>query len=161
MSAAARFVAALPEMGVVADVFRMMEYAEEEIQAAYARFPRRVRSRVRGSFVVLCSSAVLSGRGDRLYRAHVRELIERFVARKDCRPATDAEVLAAILQMSLVAPLARTAQATAERLFARLFPEEGRKVLPEGPDSPSWEGADKEMVSALRKKLTVADRKGG
>lgn len=152
-------VEAIPGFGTIAQTFGRMEIAEEEIAAARKCYPARVRSRVDGSFGVLCPSPVLRDRGDELYRAHVREMIDRCVRGEDCRRGTDAEVLAVVLASSLKAPLARDAQAVAEKLFARLFPGKADEFFAGDLATPTYPGADEELVEQVRRMVYDDDRR--
>ena len=69
--------------------FDLMGIAEEEIAAAKHRY-RRASKRVHAAFGVLYPTGDMSKCGDRLYRAHARELVERVARKEDTRPGTAA-----------------------------------------------------------------------
>lgn len=135
---------------VVRFTFDCMGVAEEELKKAEAS----------AAFPLLCPTPLLVGKSLNLYRSHARELIARFKAKEDTRPGTDAECLTALLHGALKAPLDSTAAALAERLFRGVFDaDEVRRLgLGEAPREP-WPGASDELLTTLRRKLRVEERK--
>jgi hypothetical protein len=97
----------------------------------------------------------LLGLDDRVYRHHCRELIGRAKRGADTRPATDAEVMAALSAMSLRAPLGSTAASLYEELFRRVM---GRRVAGPSPREP-WTGAKRELLDQMRRRLATEGRK--
>lgn len=69
-----------------------------------------------GLFKALQATDVLAGL-DTLYEPHARELTDRAKAGQDLRPGTKAEVLAALMAVSLKTPLTSSGLALAEKLF--------------------------------------------
>ncbi|MEE8296743.1 MAG: hypothetical protein V3R26_02820, partial [Hyphomicrobium sp.] len=104
-------------------VFECMEIAEGEISAAKRR--TRIddqREAIHGSFRYLLPTEPLRDKHLDLYRAHVRELIERVRLGEPVDPGTKAEVVAVLADLSLEHPLDPTAALLYARLFAELFP---------------------------------------
>lgn len=134
---------------VVRFTFDCMGVAEEELRGVADE-----------AFMLLWPSPLLVGKSLKLYRSHARELVARFKAEEDTRLGTDAECLAAILHGALKAPLDSTAGALAERLFRGVFDaDEVRRLgLGEAPREP-WPGASDELLTTLRRKLRVEERK--
>ena len=94
------------------------DVAEEEIAAARQRHGETEQGPIWGAFPLLQHTGPLE-KAPSLYRAHVRELLERVAARQDTRPATDAELLAALTASSVKVPLSPSAACLAARLLAR------------------------------------------
>ncbi|MEV7123961.1 hypothetical protein [Kitasatospora griseola] len=93
--------------------------AEEEIAAARERHGERDRGPIWGAFLLLQHTEPLE-HAPSLYRAHVRELLDRVAAGRDTRPATDAELLASLSAGSVQVPAGPGALCLAARLIARL-----------------------------------------
>lgn len=110
--------------GVLRNLFDCMEIAEEEIAAAKAIAPDGVtEKRIDDAFRYLSPSDLLQNKTLELYRAHAHEIIARVAAGEDLRPGTEAEVLAALCESSLAAPLNSIAALLYARLFRSVFPE--------------------------------------
>lgn len=120
----------------VARAFELMEVAEREIAGAMAAAPRRAHARLDASFGLLVPG-VTARYGERVYLAHVREILRRVARGEDTRPGTDAEVLCALSAASLVAPL----PAGPARLMASMF----LRVYPELRGHPDWRDVEAEV----------------
>lgn len=116
--------------GTIAHAFRCMEIAEEEISAAKARRPL-LATQLHDGFRELCPPDVLREAGERLYRAHCRELLDRIATSSPLQPATTAELLGLLQAMSLAAPLERTTTALYWDRFAELFPADAARIRSE------------------------------
>lgn len=140
--------------GRVSALFDKMEIAENEIAKAKERYPEDAE-RLHDCFKLMCPSAPLSDRPDKLYRAHCRELLERVHNNIDARPGTAAEVLAIMSTWSLEHMPDHNAVALMGRLFAQVFPEQDAYN-----DAPleMWKGAADELYSKLQKKAAVDTR---
>ena len=108
----------------------------------------------RATFALLQPTRPLLGKALSTYRAHCCELIERVQRGEDTRPATDAEVLCALLDGSLVAPPTAALAGLAEELFSRVFGE-----LPAGVDAATtpreaWPGERAESLAELRRRFS-------
>lgn len=114
--------------------FDLMGWAEDEIEAAMQRHGERPafrdgrqvapRGPIWSSFRLLKPTGRLGDKAEFVYRAHCREILERVAAGADTRPATDAEMIVALGQASLVAPFKSSAFGLYVRLFERAFPTE-------------------------------------
>lgn len=135
---------------VVSRTFDLMLVAEEELRRA-GDGP--------GWFAVLVPPAGFTQLDDGVYRAHCRELVGRLRRGKDCRPATDAEVLAAVMSASLKAPLGPGHQALAEYLFGKLFPDHEVSKRDRSPEV--YRGQVEEDLELYRRKLRVESRVAG
>ena len=92
-----------------------------------------------------------------LYQSHVVELILRVVAGEDTRPATNAEMLAAMMMTALKSPLNQAGSALTAHLFKVVMGEEASaKVALEAREQ--WPGQVQELITELRKKMTQPDR---
>jgi hypothetical protein len=127
-------------VGGLGDVFARMEIAEEEITAAQLRHGEPVPQRDAANRIIGVRGPIWSAFGlldlkpasrmtDLLYRAHCRELLDRVAAGADTRPATAAEMLTAVKEVSLATPLTGAATGLYFRLFARLFPDASTDIL--------------------------------
>lgn len=140
---------------VMAGAFQQMRIAEEEIASAKKLSPPRA-GEIHDAFILLCPSPILEDFGEDLYRIHAREILERIIRGEDPEWATDAEVMAALYQTSMKAPLNQNAVALYFRLFTRWWPS----FLPEGMtelDLPreEWAGAMNELEWEIRRGLTM------
>lgn len=129
-----------------------MEVAEEELRRAFRSKDREpeglfLRLHPRAEFRFWSRSAMV-------YRAHARELCRRARAGADLSPATDAECLLALSDMSLRCPLNSTGTALYERLFVAVT---GRRVAGEAAREP-WTGACEEFLGVMRRKLRDRSR---
>lgn len=112
----------------VSSLFNFIEVAEEEIEYACKRIsnPERSAELKAKSFQFLSPTKPISWvRDDKVYRHHCRELLERMTSdgsqfdftEKTLRPATKAEMLGAVAQISLGTPLAHIYELTYVKLF--------------------------------------------
>ncbi len=105
-----------PALGPVSGTFRRMGIAEEEIARA-----KLSRALGQAAFGVLCPPPLLRNKDDEVYRAHARELIARVRNGVSTEPATRAEVLAALSELTLVAPPDQQHAALMEGLFGEVM----------------------------------------
>lgn len=120
--------------------FRMMEVAEELIEA---RWPGRDRRETSNAFALAWPTAPVRV-SERLYRAHVEELLQRFPdasAVVDPRSGaiwrglellTRAEVVGLLVEASLRHPLGHRDVVLYEALFTELWPEDAARILDHG-----------------------------
>lgn len=109
----------------LAPFFRLMEIAEEEIEAAQKRYHEPVGKGdgpIWGAFMLLQPSHPQM-KAESLYRAHCRELLDRVGLGEDTRPATGAELIFALSEASLQAPLTSSATGLYLKLGLQCFPE--------------------------------------
>lgn len=142
----------------ITGLFARMELAEEEIDEAKRRDPANAE-RIHGAFRYLRPTDPLERAGDDLYRDHCREIIGRVAAsagERELAPGTRAEVLVTLSDLSLAAPLERTAFLLYGRLFTEAFPERARDIEPLRGPVDRWEAeqAD-ELEGRLRRKLAT------
>ncbi len=135
----------------IANAFRRMEVAEEEIRAAVARYPNR-SSEIDAAFGYLYPTAVLNELGDEVFRAHCREILERAAHGDDLERGTTAEVLAVLSRGSQVAHLSRIGTLLYMELFGRLFPEEA-EVLENPEGGPEPDAYERECMADLEEEL--------
>jgi hypothetical protein len=120
-------LAAIDGSGSIAGAFRLMGIAEEEIAA---RWPGGRKGGEPKEVFLLCQpTAPIRGRCDELYRAHVREIVERVTLHKRSEYArlTRAEVLGVLSEGSLRHPLAHDHVLLFEHLFETLLPGLARR----------------------------------
>jgi hypothetical protein len=143
----------------ISGLFRRMGLAEDEIDGAKRRDPGNAE-RIHGAFRYLQPTESLQGKVDDLYRAHCRELIARVAAgsvERELAPGTRAEALATLADLSLAAPLERTAGHLYGRLFGELFPKRAAELEPalHGPRDQYEEEQADELEGWFRRKLAT------
>lgn len=138
----------IPGGGRIGAVFRLVGVAERVLEAIGDP----------GNVFEHLFSAVLHEYGsDRLFEAHVRELVARSRAGDDGRPATTAEVVASLMLTGLRAPLRSGAQALAVKLLEDIAPEIAARVR-SGDDREEWPGQMNEQLADARRRLAMSDR---
>lgn len=138
--------------GAIETAFQCMEFAEEEIAAAKTRHPLD-GDLIHRAFSVLCPSEPLRTAGEKLYRAHCQELIERIREGRDTRAATKAELIAVLSALSLQAPLDRSTSFLYWELFGALFPR-AAETLREETGPVAADAFDKDQARELERKLS-------
>ena len=133
----------------VRSLFVRLELAELAISRTWPR-PEEQPSGLLG---LLCPTTPLLGKTDALYAHHVDELLKRVLAKQDTRLGTDAEVLAALLDASLKAPLNRDGSDLAHLLFARVFPSRFKEA-----DEAQWPAHLDEPLHRAQRLLRVVTR---
>jgi len=136
----------------VADALRRIEIAETELQRAGATGPGSSPA-----FMRCRPDGPLRGKGEQVYRAHCREVAARHVAGECLEPGTGAEVLCALLDAALRAPLNTEAMALADHLWPLVMGE----PLPGHAARESWPGQVAEDLAVARKKIAAARRSTG
>lgn len=135
----------------IGTAFDLMGVAEEEIAVAMKRWSR-ARKRINASFRILYPGDLVRYR-EEMYRKHVQELLERVARGQDTTAPTGVEMLAALSQMSLIAPPGPAQAGLMVRLFQRLFPG-----VDDGSCSEPYPGAIDEVYRVLARRLKKADR---
>ena len=108
-------------------LFECMDWAEEEIAAARARFPRAA-DLLFHSFTLLRPGTNLTRSGTEfVYRSHCRELLDRVARGHDTRTATAAEICCVLGTVSHEAKL----NSAAFGLYLRMWITAGFPLLPE------------------------------
>jgi hypothetical protein len=135
--------------------FDCMGIADELLRAV----PKRRRDF--SPFIALRPTRSLEGKTLDLYRAHARELVDRVQAgakQSAMEPATDAELLCAVHETSLKAPLTAAGMAVAATLFGRCFPNQVKEIFGEDEYREPWRGYVEEQLATMRRKFTVSGR---
>jgi hypothetical protein len=127
-------------LGVVASTVSLMEIAEAEIEFAQFRHGEQPVARDESgkvispkrhlwrSFRLLRPTGVMGDRAEFVYRSHCIQILDRVAAGEDTRQATDAEMVLALAETSLAAPLKASAAGLYMRLFARAFPDQAEQI---------------------------------
>jgi len=102
------------------------------------------------TFETLTPTEPLMDKSPELYEAHCKELIVRRISGENIKSATDAEIIAAISDLSLKAPLKRDCVYVMQKLFSKLFPGQ-LQGLPEIQES--HEGSHFNVEMELRRNL--------
>lgn len=167
----------LPELQCLQGVwnlFHLMDIAEQEIGRWVITLQRKQQEhRTRGhaqhyidqvdqtlqrvskqAFAILCPPEILRGKCEQVYRAHVRELLQRTVDNQDTTAPTQAELLCATLEMSYRAPLNQQYAALAEHLYPRVMD----CALDGIPTPEPWTGATQEALTELSRHMVCRDR---
>lgn len=111
---------------------------------------------VPGLFLALCPTDPIAGKARWLYRAHAEELIGRAARGEDLRPGTDAECLAALMDVAARAPLRQDAAAAVDVLWDRIDPP----GHPPGTGTPETHpGAAEEVIAETRRRIRVETRR--
>ena len=145
----------------IADAFRLILIAEEEITAAILKSPMSAEA-LNGAFRCLQPSHIFRGLHEKLYRAYCRELLERVIDGTSLDIATKAEVLVALSRTSLRAPLNRNALVLYEKLFAEVFGDEYLNYVMDGypPAQSDYPGSEQEVFVDITRKLGRIRRSG-
>jgi len=99
-------------------IFDRMGWAEDEIAQAQARHPEHA-DRIYHAFSLLSGGQASERMGvETVYRAHVREILERVAAGEDTRPGTAIEVVIGLLAAAERAPLSHEGFGLCARLWA-------------------------------------------
>lgn len=153
--------------GILADtapIFAAMDWAEEEIAAACRRHPGHADA-LYHAFKILLPRDIGPGMGTEfVYRGHARELLERVATGADLRPATAAEIVLALVETSLRAPMHGAAAGLYFRMWQAAFPDNaltrahaGQQVHYERLHGPRIDAFEAD----LRQKLRDPDRQVG
>ena len=105
----------------MADAFRAMSWAEDEVELAQDRHGLSERGLLwRTGFMAVRAPDLIDS--EPLFRAHCREILDRIAAGMPLEPGTDAEILFVLRAASLRAPMQPGVDCLYFRLFARMFP---------------------------------------
>lgn len=141
--------------GHLGAIFQQMEWSEDEVRAAMGRDPEHA-DQLWHSFSILTPTSDTLGGGERLYRAHCQELLQRVSAGTDTRPPTLAEMAACCCDTSQLAPMTTAGTGLYLSIFNRLFPSDAQ------PNEAYVQIADVEMKQlerTLRRRLFRSDRR--
>lgn len=143
--------------------FDCMEIAEQEIAYGKAQYPQMAKE-IDGLFGYLCPPPGMRDFGLQVYRAYVKEQVERVATQTLGRmllieQPTKVEVLMALSRISEKAPLTPDATKLYFDLFAELFPD--HYILKEiEPHHESHKGASTEIKRDIIKHLGLINRGG-
>lgn len=84
-----------------------------------------------------------------LYRLHCRELLQRIYYGQPLPPATDAELLWTLSEMSLIIPLQARVKHAYFALYASLYPQQQNE-----PISPVFEEEVRQVIDEMRYEIT-------
>jgi hypothetical protein len=138
-----------------------LEWAEDEIERAQRRHGEVGNGPIWKAFKLLRPPYSMP---EPIFRAHCRELLDRVAHGEDTRPATDAEMMYALSEVSLATPLPGGASCLYMRLIRRAWPEKWDEEFKREIDLDAYEHVhgraadDYEMW--LRHKLTQPRRRG-
>ena len=146
--------------------FDCMEIAEQEIASGKARHPQTA-SEIDGLFGYLCPPPGMRDFGKQVYRAYVKEQVERVANQYLGVPVvieqpTKVEVLMTLSRLSEKAPLTPDATKLYMDLFIELFPEQRLQGMnpAEWDTRESYRGACQEIKRDIIKHLDLIDRGG-
>jgi len=159
-----------------------MDAAEEEIKRAQRRHPDKSQE-IWDSFRLLVPTAPLSNKADALYWEHCAEILERVANDGDTRPATRAEILGFLVDLSLSHHLGPVSVYWHGTLFTELmagyYAEDQRrhpanretsdapdllKTTEEAIKAAAWQVSREDLDAAFsrwQRALTVPERKAG
>lgn len=142
--------------GLIGSAGQPIFWAEDEIAAAQKRHPESSEEIWR-SFPILLPTHTLMNT-EFVYRAHVRELLDRVAKGEDTRPGTWAEIACTCHDVSLKVPLTGDAFGLYCRAWEIAFPQ-----MPLFTDRDHYESIYASEIDRLeddtRRKLAVADRR--
>ena len=146
------------DLAVIMRTFDLMEIAEDEIGRGMDLHPGKA-AEITDCFTFARPTKYLLNTGTHLYRAHVRELVERVANGVELTLGTDAELVGMMSQLSLEAggPLTRSATGMMLRVFHRLFPDFTFDIAIDDlmPDRyfEDWPGQMDELEAKARAKI--------
>ena len=132
------------------NIFSLAEHAEEVIQEMQQTHPEH-KDLIYGSFRYLVPTEPLKNKAPRLYKKHCQEMITRLIKGENLSPASDAEMVGFLSDLSLKAPLNTDPRYVFQLLFTRLFPGSDIEMI---GCYETYKGAGDEIVYKLRKKLS-------
>lgn len=162
LTSEARSLLGDPLSDILSSVFDQTDWAEDEIEQARKMHPECADA-LYHAFRLMAPTAVLQQArpAEFVYRSHYRELLERVASNQDTRPATDAEIVCACCETSLVVPLNTAATGLYIRVWQRAFPGQ-RNPFVNLDDAGHYEAiagsAIDDLETDTRRKLTSRDR---
>ncbi|MEU5878165.1 hypothetical protein [Spirillospora sp. NPDC047279] len=149
-----------------APIFRQMEIAEEEIKSAMERHGEcppewdeggrltKEPGPIWKSFKLLMTAHFPRPMPELLYRGYVSELLDRRVKGEDTRPATAAEMVFALSEVSLAVPLNSAGAGLYLKLMYQCCPDLIRDVLDEiGRDVQDYERIHGQEMAEIEERL--------
>jgi len=146
----------------IAEVFDLLDLAEDEISKARSRHPLHKDLLHHSSSLLTPNLSLECMESELVYRAHCHEILDRVAAGEDTRPGTAAEVCCAMRNTSLLSPL--TSAATG--LYLRMWQRAGLPELEDFADAGRHhEALEKSVIddheALARRKLAMPDRRLG
>lgn len=132
----------------IGKVFDLVKIAEEEIEDAVAKHPDKTKE-LRDAFQEHLFPGDLARFGERIYRAHAREILTRISEGTDPTLGTLAECLVTLSLASLKAPLTSGHLAAMEKAFKHVFPERDEANV----GREAWPGETDEILNDIRRKI--------
>lgn len=139
----------------IASAFLALTEAEEALAEA-----KRRGADVTGWWMATCPpNAVISSRRE-LYRSFVREIVGRMERGEDIAKGTRAEVLLALSEGTMRAPLKRDHAVAMAKIFAEVFGEQAEGGMFEPgelasiADEESYPGAAEEIIEEVARRMT-------
>ena len=141
----------------VEDVFRYAAIADEEIERMCVGRKMHEKKLLLDSFLKLRPPRLFFGKDVRVYRHHCRELLGRVLSKflLPLNLGTDAEVMLALSETLLAAPLQQDAAALYSRLYQKIFGDLDLRY----DIAESYQGAADELLSTMRTKVSARWRK--
>jgi len=139
-------------------LLEQLEWAEDEIEKAQGRHPE-ASAELHSSFRLLVPTHSLM-ETEFVYRAFVRELLERVACRADTRPGTWVEIAALMHDVSLRIPIHGAAVGLYCRAWEHAFPQRPLELIENLPHYEAIHGTEiDELEAQTRRKLAVAHRR--
>lgn len=155
-NAAIRKLTELTGDSTIVRTFDFMQIAGEEIDRGKLAAESDAAAKRAHRCFMACQPGGFVHFTDVVYRAHVRELVQRALDDESLVPATKAEVMLVLSQGSLTAPLNAQHTALYEELFKDIF---GHYVRPDDVTREPYAGATAELLHTLRQKCRKEERK--
>lgn len=143
------------------------DIATEEVELAQAQNPERAEDIDKVWRACFRTQVIANSKyDDRVYRHHIRQLIQRQLDGEDLRPATDAELLCAFMGAALQTPLISRAHGLIMMLFQNIYPDfefhddpEIDARIKDPTTYDAWGGEVEELIAEERMKQMVDFRK--
>ena len=120
-----------------------IKVAEEEIAGAKRRYPQKAKE-LHDSFKILIPPPFFSKLDIQVYRAHVKELLQRIARKKDISLATRAELCAYLSDLSLRVPIHGDLYCLYSQCFRTVFPIKYWEIFRRVKPYSSYKGSMKQ-----------------
>jgi hypothetical protein len=134
---------------LILNVLEQAGVAGEIIEEFCEKYPNEA-DKLNSSFLSLAPPPLLINKDPRLYHHHVRELLHRVMNGDNLEWGSMSEILCALSDASLKAPLSSSYASVMEFIFAEVFGStpDGESVRPE-----TYIGERHELINSMRKQL--------
>jgi hypothetical protein len=137
-------------------VIEQLGWAEDEITSAQERHPQASADLWHSFRLLIPTHDTMST--EFVYRAHVRELLDRVVKGEDTRPGTWAEIVGVCRDVSVKIPMHGALGGLFFRAWARAFPD--REVFIDRSHHEALHSSEiDDLESTVRRRLSVRDRR--